>query len=251
MEPLPKSALDLRDRSFQRLLSIHLSSFDEAQRDVQHGESPLFHKPGPSRKFDCLAGTLASGCSIQPWGMAWVARRRCELDRNVHALFSVRNMFSSRIPKSQRGRLQAASHSLQWLLRVAPSYHRQRAHQQPRSGRQTQVRPSPQTGPATRQATVSIGEKFLAAVRRPKAPLPVIASAVNAKAPASSRAAEAVSRIAILRIFPLLGGSTPPHLRRADQQARCVMESLAQDGRHFTQKEDDSSSGESRFRLRA
>ena len=51
----------------------------------------------------------------------------------------------------------------------------QRAHQQPLSGRQIQVRPNPQTGPDTRQATVSIGEKLLAALRSPKAAPPVIA----------------------------------------------------------------------------
>src|SRR5262249_59549133 len=47
---LAEAALDLGDRSLKRLLSIHLSSFDEAQRDIQHGESPLFHKPDLSRK---------------------------------------------------------------------------------------------------------------------------------------------------------------------------------------------------------
>jgi hypothetical protein len=47
---LAEAALDLGDRSLKRLLSIHLSSFNEAQRDIQHGESPLFHKPALSRK---------------------------------------------------------------------------------------------------------------------------------------------------------------------------------------------------------
>src|SRR5262245_44742150 len=74
-------------------------------------------------------------------------------------------------------------------LRLAPFLHfyfyrQQRAHQQPRSGRHTKVRPYLQPGPATRHATVSIGETFTAAERRPDAAIPVMASAV--KTPANS-----------------------------------------------------------------
>ena len=44
-----EAALDLRDRRFQRLLFIHLSSFDKAQRGIRHVDSPLFHSPtGPA-----------------------------------------------------------------------------------------------------------------------------------------------------------------------------------------------------------
>jgi hypothetical protein len=77
-------------------------------------------------------------------------------------------------------------------------YRQQRAHQQPRSGRQTKVRPYLQAGPATRQATVSIGEKFPAAERSPDAP--VIASAV--KTPANSIIDVANKAIAYLRMSP-------------------------------------------------
>ena len=127
---------------------------------------------------------------------------------NVHVLFSARNvlfMFPTAWRKTKRPPPGGLAFQRQWLYAMASSYHQQRAHQQPLSGRQTQVRPNPQTGPDTRQATVSIGEKFLAALRSPKAAPPVIASAVKAKAPASSNAAEAASRIAILRIFPSHG----------------------------------------------
>jgi hypothetical protein len=78
-------------------------------------------------------------------------------------------------------------------------YRQQRAHQQPRSGRHTNVRPYLQAGPATRQATVSIGEKSLAAERRPSA-LPVIASAV--KTPASSINDAAIIANAYFRMSP-------------------------------------------------
>lgn len=165
------------------------------------------------------------GRSIQP--LVGLGREETVRAEKQCTRFVLRAQCSSNVLPNirpmQRGRpKRRPPNSTQWLCAMAASYHRQRAHQQPRSGRQTQVRPSPQTGPATRHPTVSIGEKFLAAVRRPKVPPPVIASAVKAKAPASSKA-EAVSRIATLRIFPSYGVRRPASPTR-DQQARCVCE---------------------------
>ena len=82
------------------------------------------------------------------------------------------------------------------------SYRQQRAHQQPLNGRQTKVRPSPQTGPTARQETVSTAEKFLVTPGRFKVPTDVVASAVKAKAPASSMMAAAAIANATWRMFP-------------------------------------------------
>jgi hypothetical protein len=105
-------------------------------------------------------------------------------------------------------------------LRRAPLLHlffyrQQRAHQQPRSGRHTKVRPYLQVGPATRQATVSIGEKFPAAERSPDAPLPVIASAV--KTPATSINEAANKANAYLRMSPSQEEEAP----RVERGLRC------------------------------
>src|SRR4029078_5759792 len=84
-------ALDLRDRRFKRLLFIHFSSFDEAQRDIHHGGSPLFHKHALSRKWvappppprECHSALVGLGREV-----------RCEMrsQKAVHVLFSLRNV---------------------------------------------------------------------------------------------------------------------------------------------------------------
>ena len=131
---------------------------------------------------------------------------------NVHVLFSARNivfMFPTAWRKTKEAasvgpRIPAAM-ALRHGLKLPPAAGAPAAPERPAD----QVRPNPQTGPDTRQATVSIGEKFLAALRSPKAAPPVIASVVKAKAPASSNAAEAASRIAICASFPPMGDSIP------------------------------------------
>lgn len=93
-------------------------------------------------------------------------------------------------------------------------YRQQRAHQQPRSGRHTKVRPSLHVGPATRHATESTGEKFLVAERR--STIPVIASAV--KIPAISISAAASRANAHLRMIP--SKKKRPRVRARGLEAR-------------------------------
>ena len=60
------------------------------------------------------------------------------------------------MPPAERAPVEADAPTI--AFRVVAVQRQQRAHQQPRRGRQIQVRPNPQTGPDTRQATESIGE---------------------------------------------------------------------------------------------
>ena len=96
-------ALDLRDRRFKRLLFIHFSSFDEAQRDIHHGGSPLFHKH--ARVANGWLRRTLPGSAMQPWS-AWVAEDASREVRELYTFCSPFAMFflcSSQHGGNQRG----------------------------------------------------------------------------------------------------------------------------------------------------
>src|SRR4029453_5423406 len=55
---LAETALDLGDRRFKSLFSIHLISFDEAQRGIRHGKVSVISQGSSESQFRGSARTL-------------------------------------------------------------------------------------------------------------------------------------------------------------------------------------------------
>src|SRR5262245_34851220 len=74
---LAEAALDLGDRRFKGLFSIHLISFDEAQHGIRHGKVSVISQGSSESQFRGSARTLAQEV-IQP-SLRLGSRARCEL----------------------------------------------------------------------------------------------------------------------------------------------------------------------------
>ena len=100
-----EAALDLRDRRFQRLLSIHLSSFDQAQCDIRHEDSPLFHSPtGLANGGLDASPLLASQASAAATLARWLNQQcTCFVLSSQYVLLAATKMAASRRATKLRG----------------------------------------------------------------------------------------------------------------------------------------------------
>src|SRR4029453_4015545 len=144
---LAEAALDLGDRRIKGLFSIHLISFDEAQRGIRHGKVSVISQGSSESQFRSSARTLVREVH-SAFASAWVAGevRAAEKNCTRFVLCSQYVLFLSPPPEKLRGRSNERPRLL--VCCCARDHQRQqRAHQQPRSGRHTHVRPSPHRGP--------------------------------------------------------------------------------------------------------